>query len=84
MTYYIDLSRRYQQLKIEGYRIDIYQAEGDNIEYCNDFEAITRRASLRLAKWARGLHGNAPSGTVYGSYRITLPDHRRVSVKAYL
>lgn len=26
---------------------------------------------IKLYKWARGLHGNAPSGTPYGYFRAT-------------
>ena len=82
--YYIDLSRSYQQLNIDGYRIDVYRADNGSIEYCDYFIPIMRRASIRLATWAKHLHGNAPGGTIYGSYRITLPNKKRITVKAYL
>lgn len=47
-------------------------------------EGPERRATLECAKWARGLHGNAPSGTYYGRFRLILTDGSRISYPYYL
>ena len=39
-----------------------------------------RKAKLRLRKWARGLHGNAPSGTPYGTLTVTLSDTAKANL----
>ncbi len=62
---------------IDGYR------DGDALIYDNG-DGRERRATLQLAEWARHLHGNAPSGTYYGRFIVTLKNGARVSLPIYL
>lgn len=72
-----------EKITVNGYRLTIYPAPGDRIEY-TDITGRERSAKITLCKWARGLHGNAPSGTQYGSARVILPDGTRATVPIYL
>lgn len=44
----------------------------------------TRFAKFYPAAWTQRLHGNAPGGTYYGSYRLILPDGSRYTYRVYL
>lgn len=65
------------------YEIDILEMSGDVITYDNG-DGRKRRATLQLARWARGLHGNAPRGTYYGRYIVTLSNGARVSIPQHI
>lgn len=67
----------------ETFKIDILEMSGDAITY-NNGDGRERRATLQLARWARGLHGNAPCGTYYGRYIVTLSNGARVSIPQYI
>ena len=67
---------------IKGFTM-YYFINGDTMYYY--FSGTpTRYSTIKYYKWVLGLHGNAPTGTPYGSYRITLPNKKRITVKAYL
>lgn len=68
--------------KINGYRVEVYPMSGDRISY---YAGGTRReAKINLCRWARGLHGNPPGGTQYGSARLVLPDGSRATLPIYV
>jgi hypothetical protein len=70
---------------VEGFYINILSIDNDKIvyEFPHDSEK-EYTAQFNLCKWARGLHGNAPTGTYYGNYRIKLPNGKRVLLKRYI
>lgn len=48
------------------------KGKGDRTLFCmryNDGAICYEEHEIKLYKWARGLHGNAPSGTPYGYFR---------------
>lgn len=44
----------------------------------------SRGATVKLAAWAKRLHGNAPAGAYYGSFTAILPDGTRKAIRIYL
>lgn len=76
-------ARNYWSGKFDAiFRVDGYR-DGDALIYDNG-DGRERRAALQLASWARHLHGNAPSGTYYGRFIVTLSNGARVSLPLYL
>lgn len=65
------------------YSIEIIAEDGDAIIYDNG-DGRQRRAGLQLARWARGLHGNAPAGTLYGWHVVQLRNGDRVRFNVYI
>lgn len=73
----------YGHAYIKGFYIDLYGIE-NGILYYTVNEGKTRTASEQLARWAKGLHGNPPSGTLYRRFIVTLPNKKRVSINDYI
>ena len=73
---------------VGGYSLRFYYAgKSDALTYyatAGGWESDRREATFRPCAWARRLHGNAPSGAQYGSYRVILPNGKRASVAVYL
>ena len=73
---------------VGGYSLRFYYAgEPDKLTYYateGGWESDRRVATFCPYAWARRLHGNAPSGTPYGYYRVTLPNRRQARVVVYL
>ena len=67
----------------EWHKISFTDRDGDILIYDNG-DGRERRATLQLAPWARHLHGNAPGGTYYGRYIVTLSNGTRVSIPQYI
>ena len=81
---YIDFNRYgMDEITVGGYRLTVYCEPDDKISYV-DYYGRERTATRRPAEWTKHLHGNAPSGTFYGSYRIITPDGKRHTVRTYL
>ena len=57
-------------------------AGNDTVRYYVGYKEGT--AKINYCSWVRGLHGNAPAGTKYGSFRVTLPDGSRKNVPIYV
>ena len=76
------------ETKVNGYRIDAWfnydHANGGSDIYYTVNGGTVHGASLIYCAWAQRLHGNAPSGTHYASFRATLPNGHRVTVRCYL
>lgn len=72
-----------EHLYTKTHKIEIIEHDADGIIY-NNGDGKERRAALQLAEWAKHLHGNAPAGTFYGSYRVQLADGARVSFPVYV
>lgn len=70
---------------IDGYKVTMYYhpEKRDTVLYYTPYGEC-REAAIRFCKWVLRLHGNAPSGTKYGSVRIILPNGRRVSEPLYV
>lgn len=75
----------YEAHTINGYKMDFYGVEKDVLTYCYYYDPAVkmRKATLQLCEWAKHLHGNAPSGTKYGYYKIQLPNGKRVNYNVY-
>ena len=68
----------------DGYTITIYPgAERDTVDYV-DYYGKERTAKINYCAWVMRLHGNAPSGTQYGSARLILPNGNRVTFRLYV
>ena len=81
----VDFVRDYDNKWIEGFYINILFIDSDEIVYEFPYDSEKEyHAKFNPCKWARGLHGNVPSGTYYGNYRITLPNKKRVLLKRYI
>lgn len=85
MTRYIDNKTVdfYGSALIDGFSIDFYGVINDTLIYTVN-GGKPKLASFRPCRWARGLHGNAPTGTHYGDYHLLLPNQKTIVVKEYL
>lgn len=70
---------------IKGYKLN-YFTDTNTMYYWFDgyYMLGTRYAKFYPAAWTQHLHGNAPSGTYYGLYRLILPDGSRYTYRVYL
>lgn len=41
-------------------------------------------ATLQRAEWTKHLHGNPPPGTVYGYFKLQMPDKKRINYYIYV
>lgn len=71
---------------IKGNKLNYFTDRDDTIFYWFEGPAWTgtRYAKFYPATWTKHLHGNAPGGTYYGSYRLILPDGSRYTYRVYL
>ena len=80
-----DFLRMYDGKWIDGFLLEIWDIDSDKITYSFPYNGDKMHtARFNPCKWAQCLHGNAPSGTYYGNYRITLPNGKRVLLKEYI
>ena len=70
--------------RINGYDVEFNYLYMDKVEYYIWWEHTEHTAKIHKAAWTKRLHGNAPSGTYYGSFTITLPNKHRETVRLYL
>jgi hypothetical protein len=82
-----DLYKTSGTIEIAGYRTELYGVHDDVLYYHftnhDKNPYFDHQAAAQYAKWARGLHGNAPSGIFYRSFRVKLPNGQRVTLREY-
>ena len=72
-------------IEIDGYIMDVYKCDSDIIVYTFPCESIRiHRANFNYCEWTRHRHGNSPSGTKYGWFRIQLPNGKRKYINLYV
>ena len=73
---------------IAGYTVELIGVHDDALYYHFTYHDknpyFDHKAVAYYAKWSRGLHGNAPSGTFFRSFRIKLPNGQRVTLRDYI
>lgn len=81
----LDILRVYARcfIEIDCYIMDVYDCNFDEIIYTFPSDRI-HRATFNRCEWAKHPHGNAPSGTKYGWFRIQLPNGKRKYINLYV
>jgi hypothetical protein len=87
MTY--ELLNSHGDIKINGYTVSFCGIYDDKLYYffpfaCNGNPYKTYHTRARFAAWVNQLHGNAPGGMFYCSFRIKLPDGSGATLRRYL
>ncbi len=68
---------------INGFKVEFESIENDTLTYYAWQDCKRHTARLIPCEWTKHLHGNAPAGTQYGSYRIITPDGKRTTFPVY-
>lgn len=71
---------------INGFAMDFCGVENDKLSYCYYYDPAQkmRTATFQPCEWAKHSHGNPPAGTLYGYFKIQLPDGRRANYNVYI
>jgi hypothetical protein len=90
MTYTINdkpIKNLFEDVWTEGYYISLYGEIDGTLTYTRPYDDNSERkhtAEFIPAAWATRPHGNAPTGTYYGKYRISLPNGERANLRLYI